>query len=300
MDQKWSMHTGNNRKVKGKDKKFWVKAASTLFKEGICTPEKGNVGEVFVALYFLFCADMLRTDDYNTFSVDLLSWWELLKSGGGGRQSFSTSTGQSEGDTSKKRGALSPLMDDERSAKKQKTTFDSLDQQITEHVANTSPTKASDDPTEASELKNNGASITFSAIQVCRNYIRSYNDSWSTFRHQGFLESLYKSGVGFYVFAGCHVIDMVFALRVQQKDEMPSFIPLVVSVKSRVSFSEKEAQTECARMTSKMKKTKASCGALCLLVVLGGYEKGMVNEENEGAPAQGVTEDEEGSAQDVT
>ena len=119
--------------------------------------------------------------------------------------------------------------------------------------------------------------ITFSCIQVCRNYIRSYEDSWETLGKQGFLQNLYTSGVGFYVFEGCSVIDMVFALRVQENDQndQPTYyyLPLFVSVKSRKKVDPSYAKTECLKMEEKAKTAKCKVGALCLLVAIGAAAK---------------------------
>jgi len=52
--------------------------------------------------------------------------------------------------------------------------------------------------------------VDFGTIQICRNYLRAYGDSWHSIGKQGFLEHIYKSGVGFYMFDGCKTIDLVF------------------------------------------------------------------------------------------
>ena len=97
--------------------------------------------------------------------------------------------------------------------------------------------------------------LAFGAIQVCRNYIRSYNHSWASLRKHGFLESLYKSGVGFDVFAGCSVIDLVlFPLRLG-KDK---YLPFLVSVKPHVYFSPKAAKKECDRMLDAVEASEKS------------------------------------------
>ena len=90
---------------------------------------------------------------------------------------------------------------------------------------------------------------------------------------RGFLESLYKSGVGFYVFAGCRVIDLVFPLRLG-KDK---YLPLFVSVKSHVYFSRKAAKKECDRMMEAVEASDKSekwnsgekLGVLCILAIFG-------------------------------
>jgi hypothetical protein len=73
MDQDWSMKV-NGFDVVGKPKDWWVEQARDSFSGGLCRPHKGNVGEVFVALYLLFCGDLLRKEidpSYRHFSVPL-------------------------------------------------------------------------------------------------------------------------------------------------------------------------------------------------------------------------------------
>lgn len=73
MDQDWSMEV-NGFGVVGKPKDWWVEQARDSFSGGLCRPHKGNVGEVFAALYLLFCGDLLRKDidpSYKHFSVPL-------------------------------------------------------------------------------------------------------------------------------------------------------------------------------------------------------------------------------------
>jgi len=52
MDENWSMEViGSN--ICGKDKIWWVQQAAESFSGGLCRPNKGDVGEIFVALYLL-------------------------------------------------------------------------------------------------------------------------------------------------------------------------------------------------------------------------------------------------------
>jgi hypothetical protein len=62
---------------------FWAKKLSELFQRGLCIPEKGDSGEIFVALYFLLCGDSLRTTTDN-FTIPLDEWIGRLKRGGRG------------------------------------------------------------------------------------------------------------------------------------------------------------------------------------------------------------------------
>jgi hypothetical protein len=66
----------------GKDRKFWSRKAMECFANGLCVPEKGDLGEIMVALYMLFCGDMLRmkgSKTLQTFSISLKEWCTLMK-----------------------------------------------------------------------------------------------------------------------------------------------------------------------------------------------------------------------------
>jgi hypothetical protein len=79
--------------IMGMNKRWWTEKLKEIFSSGIVSPEKGNFGEVVVALYMLFCGDLLRkriNDDnmvngiqlYSQFSVSLDDWLEVMLSGG--------------------------------------------------------------------------------------------------------------------------------------------------------------------------------------------------------------------------
>eukprot|EP00980_Cylindrotheca_fusiformis_P028881 scaffold22665_cov94-Cylindrotheca_fusiformis.AAC.2 len=105
---------------------------------------------------------------------------------------------------------------------------------------------------------------TFGAIQVCRNYLRAYDTSWSELGNTKFLETMYKSGKGFYVSQGCKTIDLVFPLKIGDSQ----YAPMVVSVKSRSYFSPSDSKTELAKMEQNAKNAEWK-RCLCLLVVFG-------------------------------
>jgi hypothetical protein len=57
----------------------WASRAMTLFSSGLCTPEKGDIGEIAAALYMLFCGDEIRKakdPSLKTFSIPLQEWLE--------------------------------------------------------------------------------------------------------------------------------------------------------------------------------------------------------------------------------
>jgi hypothetical protein len=76
MDENWSLAS-----LKGQDKQWWSAAVKTLYSTGLCKLDKGDVGEILTALYFLFCGDACRkriNKDYTTFSVPLEDWMNSL------------------------------------------------------------------------------------------------------------------------------------------------------------------------------------------------------------------------------
>ena len=85
MDEEWS--EGN---LVGCDKKFWTEQAEKAFSYRICDPIRGHAGNVFAALYMLFCGDLLRKKNgvsngrglYSNFVVSLDEWFSLLMNGG--------------------------------------------------------------------------------------------------------------------------------------------------------------------------------------------------------------------------
>ena len=85
MDSEWS-----DGQLVGRNKKLWTEQAEQAFKGRLCNPDKGNAGEVFAALYMLFCGDVLRKKNcvsnerglYSNFVVSLDDWFSLLMNGG--------------------------------------------------------------------------------------------------------------------------------------------------------------------------------------------------------------------------
>ena len=213
MDENWNTTLKGHSQIQGQPKSWWVGKLKLIYSGDLCSPEKGDFGEIMVALYFLFCADVLRSPPYETFSVSLGDWIHNLVQGG------------------------------------------------TAHLDKTGQ------PPPSKKQRISSGSLSFGAIQVCRNYVRAYDNSWESLGEQMFLERLYKSGVGFYVFAGCKTIDLVFALK-RSVGPDTTYIPLFVSVKSRSYFARGDAQKECQKMKTKAGNSNIDC-ALCLLVVFG-------------------------------
>ena len=84
MDEKWSLtieEVSFTRSFKGVSKVSLVGKLKELLSSGLFQPSRGDLGELVCATYLLFCGDMLRSkngNDYNTFSVPVSRWVELL------------------------------------------------------------------------------------------------------------------------------------------------------------------------------------------------------------------------------
>jgi hypothetical protein len=81
MDGEWKFKSKSDSfTMSGKPKTWWVEKVKFLYSSGLCRPEKGDFGEVMVALYFLFCGDECRrgclkdNKDYKKFSIQLHIW----------------------------------------------------------------------------------------------------------------------------------------------------------------------------------------------------------------------------------
>ncbi len=86
MHKGWILRSSTNETdaghFKGENPAFWSKQAMELLKSRLCLPEKGNAGEIMVALYMLFCGDRLRhaqDRSLRTFSVPLLDWYGVMR-----------------------------------------------------------------------------------------------------------------------------------------------------------------------------------------------------------------------------
>ena len=209
---------------KGRDKRWWTEKLMEIISTGMVRPDKGNFGEVVVALYMLFCGDLLRKlineknmnkrgtkkQPYSQFSVALDSWLQLLLSGG----------------------------------------------------------KLPDATTA-------NCKVAVGFIQVCRNHLRSYDVSWKCLQDQSFLKYIYESGIAFYTFNGCPLIDMVVPLRIttNERGHINGFCyaPMLVSIQCQKEFSQRKAETECWEIQQKATASGLT-RALCLLVVFGSEE----------------------------
>ena len=70
--------------IRGKEPNFWVKNIARLFDQNFCLANRGDMGEVFAALYMLLCGDILRHNEdpcMRVFEVGLKAWLRELKQG---------------------------------------------------------------------------------------------------------------------------------------------------------------------------------------------------------------------------
>jgi len=89
MDDGFSLEGQVGGRIEGASKKQVVEMFGRIFSSGLCLPEKGNYGEVAVALYLLLCGDVLRKEAgqmieedgskrYHKLSVDFGRWMNIL------------------------------------------------------------------------------------------------------------------------------------------------------------------------------------------------------------------------------
>lgn len=64
------------------------------------------------------------------------------------------------------------------------------------------------------EGANNACTVSVGFIQVCRNSLRSYGDSWNSLGDPCFLKHVYESGTTCFVHPGCPLLDLFIPLRI--------------------------------------------------------------------------------------
>ena len=238
---------------KGIGGSFWSKQASRFFRLGLCIPEKGNAGEIFVTLYFLLCGDKLRQNasrDFTVFKVSLVEWLCLLRDGGGEANYHSAV----------------PHASGVRTSPRVAARQDAADTLVVNEQC--------PDPDDGAEDKiADNWQVEINFVQVCRNNLRSFGWDWVGLGSQTFLRHLYHSAIAFYVYPGCPLIDFVAPIKIQApRTDDPAYVPLVVSIKSRGYYSPGDARHQCLAMKDKAIRSKLKA-ALCLLVVLGSTKK---------------------------
>jgi hypothetical protein len=214
--------------IMNEDRKKWSTHAMELFSVGLCTPAKGNIGEIAAALYMLFCGDELRAKNgrsLDKFSVSLHEWLEKM-------------------------GA----------------------------VAIISP-----------KVKVN-KSVNF--IQFCQSYVRL--DAGEIARNEVFLEELYQSACGIYLYPGSEACDILAAVACRTKSGPKrlkrnesniegggdhdladsSYEALLVSVKNCKEVTNTQMGVALAAMVQQLVNAGLQRG-VCLLILAG-----LTNDEN--------------------
>jgi hypothetical protein len=238
MDEDWKIYA-KGCVVSGRSKHWWVERAAATFSSGLCRPDKGNAGEVFAALYLLFCGDLLRKEVASeTFT--------LCGTAG------------------------SPTEPAELPKQLDIPSYRHFSIPLGRWIANliypsTQPTKESTVLDSVPSTRNQ-ASPSVSFIQVYRNSLRQYKD-YEYVCSQSLLEYLYKSGTAFYSFLDCPHFDIVASIRYIHKDIF-LYAPLLISVKACKAFYPKKADVNCQEMENGLSEAKNCHRALCLVLVM--------------------------------
>ena len=241
-------------------RKFWVMRAKDAFARRLCRPEKGDVGEVFGALYMLLCADLLRHEmpENNTskwrvekFSVPLSDWFSLVKLGG----KRGTTGDQKDFQSSSVRGTRRPTS---------KARTAELNTQSTEETVE----------------------MTVSVLQCCRTHVRS-----DSFLSEAYLTYLYDAGLGLYTYLNCEAFDLVVPTRLtfhhkSTQQHTFRYLPCLVSIKNGSKVVASDVTTWVATQKEYLANYRKEVGeakatkALCITVVLGCGSCAQCNEEN--------------------
>ena len=263
MAERWERPTEKLQQLefKSREKSFWVQQAKVAFSSGLCRPEKGDVGEIFSALYMLFCGDVLRQKQdpkLQAFSVPLEDWFDLLKRGGS------------------KKLPLPPVADQQQHSMATRAATARVAtsgfQQLVSKSTRATTTRAlgsTELPVQPDQTIDGELTISF--IQVCRTYFRS--DSYC---EPKMLEYMYKSCTALYTYRNCQAIDKASAIRVS-KNGQTTYHPLFVSDKNRAEVSKGDVHkwmTSMKQYLKQIRKTEkaqknSQATAVCLLVLMG-------------------------------
>ena len=131
--------------------------------------------------------------------------------------------------------------------------------------------------------------VSVGFIQLCRNPLRSYRESWASLADQSFLKHIFESGIALYVFPNCPLIDIVVPLRITPgTNSKTEYISMFVSIKCGEGYSDKELAEECEKMKERAVSDKLD-KALCLLIL---FASDPI--PNKKLPAQSDTKHEQG------
>jgi hypothetical protein len=285
MDEDWKMNV-KDCVVSGKSKHWWVERAAASFSSGLCKPDKGDAGEVFAALYLLFCGDLIRKEtapgtfaEYETLYLPSEPTKESKQPDFASLESMEEpnqldSAFLEQMKESKLPGIarlvkvpsyrhfsvpldswvanlISPSTEEKLRNKSRKEPTE----------PETSPSQ-SNPPLEAAQVAT-APSVSF--IQVYRNYLRQFKD-YNFVASQSLLEHLYKSGTAFYTYPCCPAFDIIASIQYMHNNEF-HYAPLLISVKARNSFYPCEAEANCCVMEDGLIKT-GCFRALCIVMVM--------------------------------
>ena len=233
-------------KHEGQGNEFWVQKARCAFETKLCRPDKGDAGEIFAALYMLFCGDHLRKQkdaSLRTFSVKLGDWFYNIKSGG--KNSIEADRKPASKPTEQSVSARSSTRKTEKTQNQEEIEIES----------------------------------TISFIQVCRNDYRS-----KPFFKQNFLEHLYLSGLGIYAYSNCPAFDIVSSIRVKgAREDEPKYHPLLVSVKNweKATNSDVSIWKQKMEIFIEHHRVEDEPSAVCIILSLGCSVSAKENDLNE-------------------
>ncbi|KAL3913234.1 MAG: hypothetical protein SGILL_006570 [Bacillariaceae sp.] len=215
-------------------------------------PSRGDYGEVFAALYMLFCGDELREKKdrfMRQFEVDLPEWLKQLKMG---PHTEDTADKSHEAKKSpERRSDRIKVMKEKTAAEKKPGTF----------LENTTAEE------EPGAFIRDDASCCLNFIQVCRNSFRTH--AWFQ-QPSPSLQFMYDTAVAVYAYQNCPAIDIVFPIKVSQGESV-QFHPCLVSVKCWSSMNTAEMNTALTAMKTYVEGYREEGGptALCILLLIG-------------------------------
>ena len=124
------------------------------------------------------------------------------------------------------------------------------------------------DPKRSIEERN----VSVGFIQVCRNPLRSYSESWKSLNDQDFLKQMFDSGIAFYTYDGCPMVDIIIPLRIKSDDvgniDGFCYVPMLVAIQWKGGIDKSHSETACKEMKDQAIRDGLD-RALCLLIVFG-------------------------------
>ena len=199
-----------------------------IFADGLCLPERGDFGEVAVALYLLFCGDVLRKNNntesedgrkpYHKLSVDFFEWMKIV----------------TRNDGNKKQGVTQ------------------------EDAAKKDATKTVGTPLER-DIQCSINCIQFFRQPLCFDLKYLAGDT--------FLKSLYEKGCAIYCANNTEAVDLVLPVSVVTKEKITLYLPVFVSVQNHAEMYPKEAAKSLAKSLKALQRCGVDYGLVLLAIV---------------------------------